>query len=169
MTYSHFYPFSYVPVRQRRTDFEPGSLLSDLLRLGDALPSLEKLPGELVKAPTSQTTLALKSLKPKVDLIESEKCYLLRLELAGIDPDTVSITLDRSTLSVSVERPEYTLLEGQSQVRSEIQPYLYARDFELPEDAEASDIKASAKNGILELQISRKTPTPPKMIKVKQR
>ena len=168
MTYSHFQPYSFVPARQLRTDFEPRSLLSDMLRLSGALPSQEKSASWLTTTPTSQPTARLKSFKPKVDLIESEKLYILRLELAGIDPDSVSITLDQSILSVSVERPETELLEGQIQVRSEIQAYLYSREFELPEDAAPTDIKASSKNGILELTIARKMPAPPKKIKVKQ-
>ncbi|MBT5604165.1 MAG: Hsp20/alpha crystallin family protein, partial [Gammaproteobacteria bacterium] len=84
------------------------------------------------------------------------------------DPDTVTITLNQSILSVSVERPELELPEGQTRVRSEIQAYLYSREFELPEDAAPTDIKASSKNGILELTIARKMPAPPKKIKVKQ-
>ena len=168
MTYSHVYPYSFVPARPLRADFEPSSLLSDILRFSGSLPSQEKSSRWLTTTPASQPNAALKSYKPKVDLIESEKLYILRLELAGIDPDSVSITLDQSILSVSVERPETELLEGQIQVRSEIQAYLYSREFELPEDAAPTDIKASSKNGILELRISRKVPAPPKMIKVKQ-
>lgn len=168
MTYSHFHPYSSAPARHLRAGFEPRSLLSDILSFSGSLPGQERSSGWLAKAPASQPNTALKPHKPKVDLIESEKLYILRLELAGIDPDTVTITLDQSILSVSVERPESNLLEGQTQVRSEIQPYLYSREFELPEDAEPTDIKASSKNGILELNISRKTPTPPKMIKVTQ-
>jgi HSP20 family protein len=93
---------------------------------------------------------------------------MIRLELAGIDPDTVSITLDKSILSVSVRRDETKLDKGQRLVQSEIRAYAYCRHFDLPEDAETADIKASSQNGILRLQISRKIPNPPKKIKVTQ-
>jgi HSP20 family protein len=101
-----------------------------------------------------------------VDLIESEQQYLIRLELAGIDPETVSITLDNSILSVSVERANVELEKDQRQVQSEIHPYHFSRQFNLPEDADTTDIKASSENGILLLKISRRIPNPPQKIKV---
>ena len=76
--------------------------------------------------------------------------------------------LQRKQALEIIERAETELDKGQRLVQSEIQAYTYCRHFDLPEDAETADIKASSQNGILQLQISRETPNPPKKIKVTQ-
>ncbi len=168
MAYPYVYPRALIPAQGLRASLEGRSLLSDMLGLTVPRQNQETAAQQADKAHFSQSRPHLKSIRPKVELIESEHQYLIRLELAGIDPDTVSITLDKSILSVSVERAETELDKGQRLVQSEIQAYAYCRHFDLPEDAETADIKASSQNGILQLKISRKTPNPPKKIKVTQ-
>ena len=163
MAYPYVYPRALIPAQGLRAGLEGRSLLSYMNGLMGLRQHQETAAQQADKAHFSQSTPHLKSSRPKVELIESEHQYLIRLELAGIDPDTVSI------LSVSVERDETELDKDQRLVQSEIQAYAYCRHFDLPEDAETADIKASSQNGILQLQISRKTPNPPKKIKVTQR
>jgi HSP20 family molecular chaperone IbpA len=168
MAYPYVYPRALIPAQGLRAGLEGRSLLSDMLGITGLRQNQETPAQQADKAHLSQSRPHLKTSRPKVDLIESEHQYLIRLELAGIDPDTVSITLDKSILSVSVRRDETKLDKGQRLVQSEIRAYAYCRHFDLPEDAETADIKASSQNGILRLQISRKIPNPPKKIKVTQ-
>lgn len=168
MAYSHLYPHALIPAQALRAGLEGRSLLSDMLGFTGLRQNQATPAQQAEQTHFSQSRPHLKSSRPRVDLIESEHQYLIRLELAGIDPDTVSITLDNSILSVSVERADTDLDKGQRLVQSEIHPYAYARHFDLPEDAETADITASSQNGILQLQISRRIPNPPKKIKVTQ-
>ncbi|GAA0932265.1 alpha-crystallin HspX [Kribbella koreensis] len=92
--------------------------------------------------------------------------YVLRAELPGIDPvKDVDITVADGMLTVKAERKETT----KEALRSEFRYGAFSRSMTLPADFDDSEIKATYKDGILEIRVPLKeVPKPePKHVDVK--
>lgn len=83
------------------------------------------------------------------DYIEEDH-YIIRAELAGIDPEKdVEITVGSGYLTVHAER--YDKAEGKH--RSEFRYGSFTRSLPLPADANEDDITASYHDGILKISV----------------
>jgi HSP20 family protein len=94
---------------------------------------------------------------------------VIRAEMPGIDPDKdVEITLSNSVLRIHAERKSETKEEEAGRTRSEFRYGSFERTLRVPEDVNVDDIKASYKDGILEVHVPYKVPTeaPPAQIPV---
>jgi HSP20 family protein len=78
----------------------------------------------------------------------------VRAELPGIDPEKdVHISVSDHTLSIRAERREESKSEKKGVYRSEFSYGSFARSISLPEGVSADDVKATYKDGILEVQV----------------
>ncbi len=83
--------------------------------------------------------------------------YVLRAELPGLDPDKdVQITTLNGVLTVKAERRE----EDKGLNRSEFRYGMLHRSVRLPANADESAIKATYRNGILEVTVPLTEPEP---------
>jgi HSP20 family protein len=79
--------------------------------------------------------------------------YIVRAELPGIDPEKqVEITVARGVLTIRAERQE----EHEGRYRSEFRYGAFSRHIPLPASADEDDIKASYREGVLEIRIGLK-------------
>jgi HSP20 family protein len=79
--------------------------------------------------------------------------YLVRAELAGVDPEKdVEVTVGSGYLTIRAERHDKT--EGKH--RTEFRYGSFSRSLPLPGDANADDVKASYDHGILTVSIGLK-------------
>ncbi len=79
--------------------------------------------------------------------------YIVRAELPGIDPEKqVEITVARGVLTIRAERQE----EHEGRYRSEFRYGVFSRHIPLPASADEDDIKASYREGVLEIRIGLK-------------
>ncbi len=79
---------------------------------------------------------------------------VIRSEMPGIDPDKdVEIDIRDHTLEIKAERKEETTKEEKGVRRSEFRYGSFFRAIPLPADAREGDIKASYKDGILEVRV----------------
>lgn len=79
---------------------------------------------------------------------------VVRAELAGIDPDKdVEITVEGPMLRITAERREQEQSEGRDYVRKEFRYGSFTRTFPLPEGVTETDVKATYKDGILEVRV----------------
>jgi len=79
---------------------------------------------------------------------------VIRAELPGMDPDKdVDITVSDDMLRIKAERRSETKKENQGRVRSEFRYGSYTRTLQLPKGASESDVKATYKDGILEVTV----------------
>jgi HSP20 family protein len=83
---------------------------------------------------------------------------LIRAELPGMDPDKdVEITVSDGMLRIKAERRSETKEENEGRVRSEFRYGSYTRTLPLPKGASEADVKATYKDGILEVTVPVKT------------
>jgi HSP20 family protein len=79
---------------------------------------------------------------------------VVRAEMPGIDPDKdVQITVSDHTLHLRAERRQESKSEEKGRYRSEFQYGSFARTVPLPVGATDKDVKATYKDGILEVRI----------------
>jgi len=80
--------------------------------------------------------------EPLVDLIDCEKEVRVIMELPGVDRQHLHLTVENSELSVRVTDPDRR----------------YAKTVRLPEEVKSSEVKATLKNGILEVVLPKAKP-----------
>ena len=103
---------------------------------------------------TSQTNLA--TWEPNTDIFESEDQIIIRIELAGIAREDISIKLKNGKLFISGVRREN---RPQKQIyfhRLEIHYGQFLKTISIPESIEHNDIEAHFQEGILEITFSKK-------------
>jgi HSP20 family protein len=90
----------------------------------------------------------------RVDELRDGDTQVVRAELAGIDPDKdVQITVADGLLQITAQRRVEEKTEGKGYVRQELRYGGFSRTLPLPEGASESDIKATYKDGILEIRV----------------
>ncbi len=103
---------------------------------------------------------------PAVDIQEDEQQFTLTADLPGIDPKDIEITMERGVLSIKGERKHEFASEHKGYQRIERAYGVFHRRFTLPDSANADDIRAEGKNGVLTLVIPKQPKAQPKRISV---
>jgi HSP20 family protein len=90
----------------------------------------------------------------RVDEYRDGDDLVVRAELPGIDPDRdVELTVTDGILHIQAQRREEDKLEEKGFMRRELRCRSFARVVPLPEGVVESDIKASYRDGTLEIRI----------------
>ena len=90
----------------------------------------------------------------------TDDTLVIKAEMPGIDPDKdVEITLTNGVLRIHAERKSEKKEEKPGRTRSEFRYGSFQRALRVPEDVNVDDVKASYKDGILEVRVPYKTPT----------
>ena len=93
------------------------------------------------------------------EFVDGEEC-VMRAELPGIDPrKDVEITVSDGLLHLSAKREERAEEERPDGYRSEFRYGHLRRDIRLPEGATDADVKATYKDGILEVRVPAPKPS----------
>lgn len=101
-----------------------------------------------------------------VDVIEDGDDYLVTAELPGFAEDEVEVTLNDNLMVITASKKgEEEKKEGRYLVRERSEGQ-YKRSFSLPKDADREAIKATLKDGVLNLTISKKPEAKPLSIKI---
>jgi HSP20 family protein len=100
---------------------------------------------------------------PAIDVVRENGNLLLRANVPGIKPDEVKIEVEDGVLTVSGEREESGEEKDADYVRRERSYGSFSRSLALPSGVDAGAIKATTKDGIVEVTI----PLPPEASKDK--
>ncbi len=93
---------------------------------------------------------------PAVDIFETEGAIVLRADLPGISQEAIEIRVNENTLVIRGERVMPGDAGSDNYHRSE-RPYgAFHRSFTLPINVDQSAIRASHKDGVLEVTLPRK-------------
>lgn len=97
------------------------------------------------------------SLIPPIDAYRTEEGLVVLVELPGMGPDQVEVSVQDNVLTLSGERPVPAGVEDDAWVRRERATGAFERSFSLAEGTRPDQIQASFDNGVLELKV----PHPP--------
>ena len=107
---------------------------------------------------------------PRSDASASAEAYEINVELPGVQPDDVEVSLDDNTLVVRGEKRFEREESGKTYFFSEREYGAFQRTFRLPPDADSESIDAAFSDGVLTLKIAKLTAKQPaaRTIKVKK-
>ena len=103
---------------------------------------------------------------PYVDVGEYADQFVLKLDIPGVDADAVEITLEQGILTVSGSRNRDDSEPELQRERRERPSGRFHRRFSLPETADSNGVRASGKNGVLQITIPKQPKALPKRIKI---
>jgi HSP20 family protein len=104
---------------------------------------------------------------PVVDLYEEKDDIVVKAELPGIEKDKIEVNLADHTLTIKGEKKKEEEIKEENYYRSERSYGSFVRTLELPKDVHADKVKATFKNGILEVRLPKTEEAKTKEVKVK--
>ncbi len=104
---------------------------------------------------------------PVLDVYEEKDDIIVKAELPGMDKDEIEVDILDSELILKGEKKKEEKVEEKDYYRCERSYGAFRRAVELPMDVQADKIKASFKNGILEVRLPKTEKAKAKEIKVK--
>jgi HSP20 family protein len=104
---------------------------------------------------------------PALDIYETKDKFVVTVELPGVEPDDVDVSVEDSTLTIRGERRFYQEVDEDSFHRVERRYGAFARSLALPQTANAEGIEASFDRGVLTVAVPKAEEAKPKKITVK--
>ena len=93
---------------------------------------------------------------PPVNITDSAAAYLLEIAAPGLEKADFKVSLDGNVLTISTEKKEDKVAEGDKVVRKEFSYKAFKRSFTIDEKIDAENISAKYENGILKLELPKK-------------
>ena len=145
------------------TRWDPFSELDDLQSRLSSL--FGRAP--IKKGGEGREALSVAQWAPLVDISEDEKEYFIKAELPEVKKDEVKVSVQNDVLSITGER-KYEKEEKNKKVHRIERAYgSFARTFTVPEDADAEQVSAEFRDGILQIHLPKTEKSKPKSIDVK--
>jgi HSP20 family protein len=104
---------------------------------------------------------------PALDIHEAKDRFVVAVELPGIDPKDVDVSVEDSTLTVRGERRFSEELDDENYHRVERRYGSFSRSLTLPKAADAEKIEALFDKGVLRIEVPKVEAATPKKITVK--
>jgi HSP20 family protein len=102
-----------------------------------------------------------------LDVVRHENDVTLRLDVPGIDPEQIEVTVDRGILTISGKREEERAENDKFFVRERTMG-TFTRRMRLPESLNAEAVEASHANGVLEVRIPVLEQAKPRKVEVQK-
>ena len=103
---------------------------------------------------------------PPVDILESKDSYLIRAELPGMRNEDLKTEVNEGILTLSGERKLEEPASGVEYHRVERVTGKFSRSFHVPQTVNPDGIKATYKDGILEVQVPKADEAKPRRIAI---
>lgn len=104
---------------------------------------------------------------PLVDISETDNEFVVKAEIPEVRKEDVKVSVDNGVVTIRGERKQEKEEKGKKFHRVERFYGNFVRSFTLPDNVDESKIKASFKDGMLNLQIPKTAEAKPKSIEVK--
>lgn len=128
--------------------------------LRDLDREFERLLGDLARPFTDVWS-------PAVDLRETEKEYIVEMDVPGMTKDDIHLDITGDVLTVSGERLSETEQKEGEQRRIERRYGKFQRSFEVAGGFEQEKVNAEYKDGVLKVTLPKRPEQQPKRIEVK--
>jgi len=103
---------------------------------------------------------------PPADVAEYKDRFVLKFDVPGVNVSAIDVTLDQGVLTVSGQREQEAADTGVERTRLERPQGRFHRRFTLPDTVDAAAVRATGRNGILEVTIPKQAKAQPRRIEV---
>jgi HSP20 family protein len=104
---------------------------------------------------------------PALDVSETDAEYLVRAELPAVKKEDVNVTIDDDVLTIAGERKFDKEEKSEKVHRRESFRGMFSRSLSLPDDANASGIRAESRDGVLTVHVPKTKTERSKAIEIK--
>ena len=104
---------------------------------------------------------------PALDIYETGDTYVITVELPGVEPGSVDLSVDDQTLTIKGERSFYREIPDEAFHRVERHYGAFARSLTLPQTADVDRIAASFDKGVLTIEVPKAEQVKPRKIEIK--
>ena len=137
------------------------------LSIWNQIPEMDELFHNRLASVLGEGNAQSTAWSPVADIEETDKNYMIRAELPGLDKDKVKVSVEDGVLMLSGERNLERKVEGKTFHRVERSNGTFSRSFTLPEDADAKKVNANYRDGLLEISVTKREDVKPKAIEVR--
>lgn len=106
------------------------------------------------------------AFSPALDVEETEDSFTLHVELPGVSPDAVEVSLEENVLTVAGERRFYDEKEAEGFRRIERSFGRFHRAVRLPDRVDGAGVTASYRDGLLTISVPKAEESKPRRIQV---
>ncbi len=108
----------------------------------------------------------LDEVSPSVDIFEEKREIVIKAEMPGIKKEDVNVSITENTVTISGEKKQEEKVEKKDYHRFERSYGSFCRRFRLPENVNSDKIKASFKDGVLEVRLPKTKESKQKQITI---
>ncbi|MEW6067916.1 MAG: Hsp20/alpha crystallin family protein [Nitrospirota bacterium] len=105
-------------------------------------------------------------MSPSVDIFDEKDEIVMKAELPGMDKDNVNINVTDNSITISGEKKKEEKVEKKDYYRIERSSGSFSRSFRLPSEIQTDKVKATFKNGVLEVRLPKTEEAKKKEVKV---
>jgi HSP20 family protein len=145
--------------------------------LENALDDFDRYVESFFGEPSMLPSARLFNHLPAVDIRETKTAFVLEAELPGYSEEDIQVHVDGGTLTIESKQDASNtrdVSEKKGAAEKEEKVFIirerrrssFTRSFKLPENADPDTISADFKNGILNLEIKKRTESQKRMIPI---
>lgn len=108
-----------------------------------------------------------KAFAPSIDISETDKQYMIDVEVPGMKKEDIDLNVENNTLTISGERKFEKEEDDKHYHRVESHYGTFSRSFTLPDNVNTDSINATYSNGILNITVDKSEQQMKKQIKIK--
>jgi HSP20 family molecular chaperone IbpA len=108
----------------------------------------------------------LPRVKPATDIVETEDGFYIYMDMPGVSKEALIIDLHEDEIKV-LGKTDYPAPDGEKLMHVEFGNGEYYRGFTLSHIVDKARIKATVKNGVLELHLPKAEKAQPRKIEIK--
>lgn len=148
------------PRVQSLTRWDPFAEMADLRR------EMDHIFGEFFGRTPSSMAATEAMWSPLVDIHETKDSFLLMAELPGVKQEDVEVSVEGDTLTLKGERKREAEVKEDQYHRIERSYGRFERSILLPSVVDPNRVKATYRDGVLEVQLPKKEEAKPKAVKI---
>lgn len=127
----------------------------------------DRLQRELYSPIAKNNDYESQNWAPAVDIRENDKTYTLLVDIPGVNPKDIDVSMEKGVLAIKGNREKNETVEGENYKRVERSYGSFARYFDLPDSVDADNIEAAANDGVLTVTIPKQESVISRRIEVK--
>jgi HSP20 family protein len=143
--------------------------VNELSRIWDQLDDFSRLFEEVSHFHGLSSVAGVQSalISPSLDIIETEKDFVLSLEVPGISQSDLDISLSEDSRLIIKGEKKYQKTEGKEDKHVSERYYgTFRREIPLPSNCVADNMNATYKNGVVQIVLPKKVEVKPKIKKI---
>ena len=103
-----------------------------------------------------------------VDVYQTDREIIVQAMVAGVSPDTLSVTATRETITIKGRRDAPITIADHDYFYRELYWGAFSRTLSLPQEVETDTVEASQKHGLLTIKLAKLDKTKMQNVRVKQ-